>query len=381
MKARLRKISALNAKSGTAMGMAGQTQTNPNQNQNQNQNVQSRSQRSTDTQSALSVVALVYDGLCTFEYGIAAEVFGLTRPELERTLYRFSSVAIENKALRAAGGLIVKGTGTTDDLQSAHTLVIPGWRGKDEPVPKSLCNIVQQAYDRGIRLLSICSGSYVLAASGLLNNKKATTHWQYVEDFKLKFPHIIVEENALYVDEGNLITSAGSAAGIDACLHIVRSDYGAEIANKVARRLVMHSHRQGSQAQFIEQPVPASFNNQRMTQLMDEVRRSLAHSHSLESMAKMAQMSNRTFQRRFAALTGMPAKQWLTQERIWRACLLLETTELSIDQISHMVGFGQTDAMRYHFRQTIEVSPNDYRKRFKVPASKKPPTERLKRFE
>jgi len=310
------------------------------------------------------VVALVYDKLCTFEYGIAAEVFGLPRPELGQALYEFSSVALEKRTLSAAGGLTFKATGSTENLRNAHTIVVPGWRGKDEPVPKIICSELQDAHRRGVRILSICSGVYVLAAAGLLANKTATTHWRYAQDFKSRFPNVTVHENELYIDEGNIITSAGSSAGIDACLHIVRTDYGVEVANIVARRLVMHSHRQGNQAQFIEQPIPESGNCDRLARMIEHVRHNLTLQHTNSSMAKVAGMSSRTFQRHFVNLTGVPAKQWLTQQRITRSCELLETTDLSIDQISQEVGFTSTETMRYHFRQTVAVSPNQYRMRF-----------------
>jgi len=316
------------------------------------------------------VVALVYDGLCTFEYGIVAEVFGLPRPEMGGDLYHFASVSLENKPIHAAGGLIVNASGTRTDFENADIIVIPGWRGKDEIVPTSICKEIRAVHTRGARLLSICSGVYVLAAAGLLNGRSATTHWRYVEDFQAKFPEVIVRANDLYVDEGDIVTSAGSSAGIDACLHIVRNDYGAKIANSVARRLVMHSHRQGGQAQFIEQPLPKNGGDHRLSELMDDIRDRLADTHEIASMAKQAGMSTRTFQRRFLAFTGIPAMQWLTQERVSRSFLLLETTDLSVESISHAVGFGNSETMRYHFRRTLAVSPLEYRKRFSTsPAS------------
>ncbi len=314
--------------------------------------------------SGLKVVALVYDGLCTFEYGIAAEVFGLSRPELGRQIYQFSSVALESKSMQAAGGLTVKATGTLADLKAAHTIVIPGWRGKDEPVPAVFCHQLQQAYRRGARLLSICSGGYVLAAAGLLEQKKVTTHWRYAEHMKSAYPNIVLQQNHLYVDCENIVTSAGSSAGIDACLYLVRCDYGAKIANSVARRLVMHSHRQGNQIQFIDQPVPKSDEDDRLSALMQTLRSDLASPHHISALAKSVSMSTRTFQRRFLSLTGIPVMKWLTQERILRACQLLESTDLSIDVISEQVGFKGSDSMRYHFRESLALSPAEYRRRF-----------------
>lgn len=316
------------------------------------------------SEKPISVVALMYDQLCTFEYGIAAEVFGLPRPELGRQLYSFTSVALEKKSMTAAGGIQFIASGKIADLHQAHTVVIPGWRGADKPVSKLICSELREAHSRGARILSICSGVYVLAAADLLNNKTVTTHWRYAQDFKQRYPMVTVKENELYVDDGRIVTSAGSSAGIDACLHIVRSDYGTSIANIVARRLVMHSHRQGNQAQFIEHPVPKSGESERLASMMEAVRNNLADSHSLSSMAAATGMSSRTFQRHFTHFTGVPAKQWLTNQRVARSCELLETTNLSIDRISHAVGFASSESMRYHFRQVVELSPNQYRMRF-----------------
>jgi len=312
----------------------------------------------------LKVVALIYDGLCTFEYGIVAEIFGLDRPELGGDLYAFTSVAMEKGVIHAAGGLKVQATGKLSDIHTADLIVIPGWRGKDAIVPKHLSDTLCAARESGAKLLSICSGVYVLAAAGLLDNAKATTHWRYAKDLQEKYPLIKVRENDLYIDNGQIITSAGSSAGIDACLHLIRKDYGAKVANSVARRLVMHSHRQGDQAQFIEQPMPKSGTNSRLSEMMENIRADLRTEYTISSLAAIAGMSTRTFQRQFQNFTGMPAMQWLMHERVTRSTELLETTDLSVDSISDEVGFNNVEAMRYHFRQMLNVSPLEYRKRF-----------------
>jgi len=312
------------------------------------------------------VVALVYDQLCTFEFGIAAEVFGLSRPELDKQLYSFSSVALEETPLRAAGGLEVSPTGSYRDLLNADLIIIPGWRDRSEPIPQVYIDELNAAHKRGAQLLSICSGGYILAAAGLLSNRRATTHWRYADDFKTNYPDVIVQENEIYIDHGDVITSAGSSTGIDACLHIVRNDYGANVANSIARRLVMHSHRQGNQAQFIKQPLPKFSNDYRLSRLIDSVRAELSTPYTISLMAKHAGMSLRTFQRRFLALTGLPAMQWLNQERVSRSCVLLETTDLSVESICHSVGFNSSEVLRYHFRQSLDIGPTDYRKRFKA---------------
>jgi len=310
------------------------------------------------------VSALVYDGLCTFEFGICAEVFGLQRPELGGSLYDFKSVSPERRAMRAAGGLEVMAAGTKHDLETADVVVVPGWSGKDSVVPDGVCHSIRKARDAGAILLSICSGIYVLAAAGVLSNRRATTHWRYVDDLKSKYPDVSIEPNALYVDTGDIITSAGSTAGLDSCLHVVRRDYGATVTNMVARRLVMHAYRQGGQAQFIEPSPPKITGSSRLATLMDEIRSKLTEQHTISSMAASIGMSPRTFQRRFSATADIPAMQWLTRERVMQSCILLETTSMDVGSVAQSVGLANAEALRYHFRQTLDLSPTEYRKRF-----------------
>jgi len=201
------------------------------------------------------VVVLAYDGLCTFEFGVAVEIFGLPRPELGDEWYRFAVAGVESGELRATGGIRIMTDGDLSLLASADAIVVPGWRGLDEPVPDALCEALHDAHARGCRMLSICSGVFVLAASGLLNGRKATTHWRYTDALQRRYPAISVIEDVLYQDEGDILTSAGSAAGIDLCLHLVRREFGVETANHVARRLVIPAHRDGAQPQQLNRPV------------------------------------------------------------------------------------------------------------------------------
>lgn len=312
------------------------------------------------------VVALVYSGLCVFEFGIVSEIFGLHRPEIEGPWYIFQTVALEAGPLHATGGLEFSASGSLSDLEAAEIIIVPGWRGKDETVPPHMCRALQTAHERGARLVSICSGIYVLAAAGLLDGRKATTHWKYLQDFGEKYPEVRLEPDSLYVDDEDIMTSAGSSAGIDLCLHIVRKEYGAKIANSVARRLVMHAHRQGGQTQYIEQPVPQEREAHRLSGAIDHVRAHLTKAHSVSSLADLSGMSPRSFQRKFTTLTGMPVGRWIIQERLMQARTLLETSEASIDDIAHTVGVPNTETLRYHFRNQFGVSPGQYRKRFSV---------------
>lgn len=310
------------------------------------------------------VVSLVYDGLCTFEFGITAEIFGLARPEAGPDWYQFKSVSLEDQVLNACGGLTVAATGTETDLHQAGTIIVPGWRGPDEPVPDQICNALVRAHEGGARIVSICGGAYVLAAAGLLNGRRATTHWRFAEGLVQRYPAIKIDANCLYIDEGDILTSAGSSAGIDLCLHIVRSDFGAELANTVARRLVMYSHRQGGQSQFIERPVPLRREADRLSSILDHILTNLHHPHTVSSLARHAGMSERTFQRRFRSLTGLPPLKWILRERLEQARIMLETGSAVPDDIARVTGLGSAENLRLQFGRHYGVSPMIYRNRF-----------------
>lgn len=309
------------------------------------------------------VVSLVYDGLCTFEFAIVAEVFGLSRPEMGDGWYRYASAAIESGPLRAHGGLTVLPTAGLELLEHADLIVAAGWKGADVPVPFALAESLRTAWVRGARLASICSGAFVLAATGLLCGKRAATHWRYADKLRRSHPEITVDADVLYVEEERLYTSAGSAAGIDLMLHIVRQDYGAQAANSVARRLVMPPHRSGGQAQFIERPVPRDASHH-IADLIDTVRSDLRAPWNVERMAGAASMSPRTFLRRFTEATSQAPGQWLIDERIAEAQRLLESSQLSIERVADSAGFGSVQSMRHHFQAKLAVPPAAYRRMF-----------------
>lgn len=309
------------------------------------------------------VVAVAYDQLCTFEFGCAVELFALPRPELPVSWYEFAVCAAERGSLRAAGGVLVRVPHSLQLLDSADTIVIPGWRAPDEPPPAQLLRKLQRAYARGARLCSICSGVFVLAAAGVLDGRRATTHWRYVAPLAQRYPRIRVEPNALYVDEGQVLTSAGSAAGLDMLVHLVRRDFGPRIANQVAQRLVIPPHREGDQAQFVPRPL-ASDGRGRLARLMDFMRAHPALPHTLSSLARRAAMSPRTLQREFNAATGMAPYEWLVAERVERAKELLETTRLPAERVAARAGLGSAESLRHHFRQRVGTTPAAYRRRF-----------------
>ena len=218
----------------------------------------------------------------------------------------------------------------------------------------------------GATLLSLCSGSFLLGAAGLLDGRKCTTHWKYADLMQEHYPEAIIDPRALYVDDGDLITSAGTAAGIDACLHLVRRELGTAIATKIARRMVVPPQRDGGQQQFVEMPIPACSGDS-LTPLLTWVLENLAEPHSAASLAKRAMMSDRTFARRFTAETGTTPHRWLTQQRILAARSLLEESDLGVEQIAARVGFNSAVVMREHFRREVGLAPVDYRRRFVPP--------------
>jgi AraC family transcriptional activator FtrA len=309
------------------------------------------------------VVAVAYEGLSPFEFGIVVEVFALPRPELRVPWYRFKVCSLEPGPLRAMGGITIRVPSGLGALNHAGTVIIPGWRNPDERPPESLLRSVQRAYRQGARVVSICSGVFVLAAAGLLDGKRVTTHWRYAERLAQRFPGIRVEPDVLYIDEGRILTSAGSAAGIDLCLHIVRRDYGAEIANQVARRLVVPPHREGGQSQYVTSPLNTQ-NAHGLAPLLEWAQRHLHRPLTVEDLAQKAVMSPRSFARHFLAATGTTPHRWLTHQRLIAAQRRLETTEESIDEIAQAVGMQTAETLRHHFRQRFQTSPTTYRRRF-----------------
>lgn len=309
------------------------------------------------------VVALLYDGLCTFEFGIVAEVFALARPELGPDWYRFATASIDPNPLRAQGGIHVLADGGVDLIEHADMIIIPGWKSGAPVPPASLIESLQRAHRRGCRLVSICSGAFVLAATGLLAGKRVTTHWRYAETLRSHYPDLIVDEAALYHGEDGIFTSAGSAAGADLLIELVRCDFGADAANSVARRMVLPAHRAGGQAQFLERPVARRPQGD-LGPLLDEIRMRLDEQWTIARMAHSAAMSRRTFERRFVEATGMGPGEWLVAERVEAAKDLLIRSETAMEDIAAAVGFGSAATLRHHFRRQVCLSPTSFRQDF-----------------
>lgn len=309
------------------------------------------------------VVALIYDRLCIFEFGIVAEIFGLSRPEMGPAWYRFAACPIEDGPLRAHGGMTVQCTANPELLDDADIIVVPGWKGIDESVPEALCARLRAAHARGARLVSICSGAFVLAATGLLDGGVATTHWRYADALRRRFPDIQVDDASLYRSHNQIFTSAGSAAGMDLLIEIVRQDFGSAAANMIARRLVIPAHRKGGQAQFLERPVRLR-DGAEVAPLLDKMRQNLAGCWTVASMARECRMSDRTFLRRFTEATGHAPGEWLADERVEMAKQMLCERHANVEEIAASVGLGSAHTLRHQFRRKLGISPSEYRTRF-----------------
>ena len=312
------------------------------------------------------VVALVaHPQFSPFHFGVPFLVLGM--PLGARKLFELQIVTPAGQALAAERALTVQPDGGIELLAQADIIVIPGWHQLDAPPEPALAQALRQARARGAHIVGLCYGTYALAYAGLLDGKRASTHWMGEHDFTQRFPQVQLDMNSLYVDDEGLITSAGTAAGIDCCLYIVRKFHGQKTANKIARLLVVQPHREGGQAQFIEQPVARSTQDARINQLLDFLRQHLHAPHDVDSLAARAAMSRRTFTRHFSKATGMPLGEWLISERLQRARELLESTSLPIETIAHQIGFHHATSLRQHFKRRNHVSPSEWRKTFGRP--------------
>lgn len=313
------------------------------------------------------VVVLVTHGVAPFELGVACEVFGFARPEIvDPWPYDFLLASPDTPPVRTSAGFSLSGVEPLRALDRADTIVIPAWAqaGKTPPEPEVI-DALQRAYTRGARLLTVCSGAFALAHAGLLDGRKATTHWRYTDQLAAQFPNIEVDPDVLYVDEGQILTSAGTAAGIDLCLHVVRCDHGVAIANAIARRMVVPPHRDGGQAQYVEAPIDIDDEGDPLAATLDWALEHLDEPLTVETLARRSLMSPRTFARRFRAATGTTPLQWVLRQRISSAQRMLETSDVPIEIIAQRSGFGSAAVLRTHFRRVVGTPPLSYRRTFR----------------
>ncbi|NUR73525.1 MAG: helix-turn-helix domain-containing protein [Hamadaea sp.] len=310
------------------------------------------------------VAVLAFAGMAPFELSCVVEVFGLPRPELDIDWYELSVCAERPDPLPVVGGFSIMAAHGLDTLAAADTVIIPGVPDvRTEPSP-ALTTALRAAYARGARLVSICSGAFALAGAGVLDRRQATTHWRYAGLLAERYPQIDVTPDVLYVDNGSVLTSAGSAAGLDLLLHIVRSDHGAAVANTVARRLVLPPHRDGGQAQFIEVGVRDVTDDDGIARAMAWTLDHLSEPITVGAMARQARMSERSFLRNFSRQTGTSPIRWLIDRRVQASLPLLETGDAPIEQVSVAVGFDSPVTFRHHFGRSMRTSPSAYRRAF-----------------
>ncbi|WBB82906.1 transcriptional regulator FtrA [Micromonospora sp. WMMC264] len=311
-----------------------------------------------------TVAVLAYEGMSVFETGIVTEVFGLPRPEFDVPWYELTVCAETPGAVRLVGGATLHTDHGLDVFAGAGTLIVPGVADVHADPSPRLTAALRAAHRRGARIVSICSGAFALAGAGLLDGRRATTHWRYADLLARRHPAVRVDPDVLYVDDGDVLTGAGSAAGLDLCVHLVRRDHGPTIANAVARRLVVPPHRDGGQAQFVEAPVPADPGDDRLAASMSWALANLTAEITVARLARQAHMSPRTYLRHFARATGTTPIRWLIDRRVQASLPLLETTSAPIEEVAATVGFETAVTFRHHFTAAMRTSPSAYRRAF-----------------
>ncbi|MGH1564154.1 GlxA family transcriptional regulator [Mumia sp. DW29H23] len=315
-----------------------------------------------------TVAALVMDDVAAFELGVVCEVFGIDRTEDGVPSFDFRICGPEaGRPVRlSVGGSLVPEYGL-DGLEGADLVaVVPSWRRTGEilePIETEIIGALRAAHASGATMLSLCSGAFILGEAGLLDGRPCTTHWRHAALLRETFPVAEVNEDVLFVDDGDIVTSAGTAAGIDAALHLVRREIGSQAANAIARRMVVPPQRDGGQRQFIDHPVPECSDDM-FAEVLDWMVEHLEEQQPVSRLAELAGMSPRTFARRFNAETGTTPIQWLAQQRILRARALLESTDLDVDHVAHRCGFSSATLLRHHFRRLVGVTPGEYRRTF-----------------
>ena len=310
------------------------------------------------------VVSVVGGRVSLFELAVACEVFGIDRSELADPWYRHVVSTVGPTPPCTDEGLSLDSGHGLEALEEADTVVLQPWRQDDRTPPPELVEAVRAAHRRGARLVSLCTGAFVLAATGLLDGRPATTHWMQAGELARRHPRVKLDPRVLYVDDGDILTSAGTAASIDLCLHVVRLDHGAEVANAVARRMVVPPHRDGGQAQFVDLPVPEAAGADPVSNVLGWALEHLDQPLPVEVLAKRAAMSPRTFARRFRAVTGTTPHQWVLSQRVLLAQRLLETTDEPVERVATRCGFSSAAGLRAHFSRSVSSSPLSYRRAF-----------------
>ncbi|MBD0737993.1 GlxA family transcriptional regulator [Streptomyces sp. CBMA29] len=311
-----------------------------------------------------NVAAVLLEGVHPFELGVLCEVFGLDRSDDGLPVYDFAVISAEGPTLRTHAGFDLAVSCDMDRLEEADLIAVPaGDSYIHRDFPPRVLTALNRAVERGATVLSVCSGVFVLAASGMLDDRRCATHWRHAERLALRYPQIKVESDVLYVDDAGVITSAGTASGIDACLHLVRKEQGSAVANGIARRMVVPPHREGGQAQYVDRPLPRGQSDP-VAGVLSWMERHLDREVTVEELAARAHMSPRTFARRFQQETGTTPYRWLLGQRVLLARELLEATDHTMDAVALRAGFGNAATMRHHFARWTGTTPQGYRRTF-----------------
>ncbi|PSM43808.1 AraC family transcriptional regulator [Streptomyces dioscori] len=312
------------------------------------------------------VAVLLFSGGPIFESSIPLSVFGIDRQDAGVPRYRLLVCAGEEGPLRTTGGLELTAPNGLEAISRAGTVVVPAWRSITSPPPEEALDALRRAHEEGARIVGLCTGAFVLAAAGLLDGRPATTHWMYAPTLAKRYPSVHVDPRELFVDDGDVLTSAGTAAGIDLCLHIVRTDHGNEAAGALARRLVVPPRRSGGQERYLDRSLPEEIGADPLAEVVAWALEHLHEQFDVETLAARAYMSRRTFDRRFRSLTGSAPLQWLITQRVLQAQRLLETSDYSVDEVAGRCGFRSPVALRGHFRRQLGSSPAAYRAAYRA---------------
>lgn len=312
----------------------------------------------------MKIAIIAFDGIIPFHLSVPCLIFQGNARDPGVSAFDVTVCAADEGPLRTTAGFTIDAPGNFTAVDAADLVIMPSWHDDCRQSPPDLLEALRRAHRRGARVVGLCLGAFPLAEAGLLDGRTATTHWECTDILAQRYPKIKVDPDVMYVDDGDVVTSAGVAAGIDCCLHLLRQISGAEAANRRARRLLVAPHRQGGQAQFIERPLPVTDSDGRLSRVLQWVNEHIEQAHTIESLAERAAMSRRNFTRHFRQATGTSFKQWILNQRLAHAQHMLESSDATIERVAQEAGFGTGLSLRQHFRASLRISPSAYRRQF-----------------
>jgi len=313
------------------------------------------------------ISVLAFDGINPFHLSVPCLVFGEEQPSPDLIPCEIRVCTPDARPIVTTAGFTVSTGYSLEELASASTVIVPSWPDPERPAPPEMITALRNAHENGARLVGLCLGAFVVADTGLLDGRPAATHWKWADVFERRFPDVRLNQEALYVDDGDIVTSAGTTAAIDTCLHLLRKQHGAAVTNRVARRIVSPPHREGGQAQYIEHPLPPNSESNPLAATLQWAIENLDQPLTVDQLAQRAAMSRRTFTRAFRSTVGTSVSRWISTQRIAMAQRLLETSDFTIDHISGLCGFGSAVTQREAFIRALGTTPSAYRRTFQGP--------------